>query len=59
MGSRKKLSRAEIHALRGKIKLNTGGQPFAEWWADHKREGKELEERKFQRLSALGRKSAP
>jgi hypothetical protein len=56
MGNREKLSREEIHALRGKIKLNTGGKPFSQWWADYKREEKELEERKFQRLSALGKK---
>ena len=45
-----------IHSFRGKYKLNTGGKSFSEWWADYKREEKELEERKFQRLAALGRK---
>jgi hypothetical protein len=48
-------SREDIHALRGKIKLNIGGKPFSQWWTDHKREEKELEERRFQRLSALGK----
>ena len=58
MARRKKtLSREEIHALRGKFKLNTGGKPFSEWWAEHKRDEKELEERRFERLSALGKES--
>jgi hypothetical protein len=57
MAVRKKiLSREEIHTLRGKYKLNTGGKPFAEWMADLNREEKELEERKFQRLAAIGKK---
>ena len=60
MAGRKKLSPAEmrkfIHACRGKFKLNTSGKPFSQWWADYKREEKELEERKFQRLAALGKK---
>ncbi|MGA9778021.1 MAG: hypothetical protein ACLPRE_14565 [Limisphaerales bacterium] len=46
-----------IHSFHGKIKLKTGGKSFSQWWADYKREEKELEERKFQRLTALGRKS--
>jgi len=53
---KKTLSREEIHALRGKFKLNTGGKSFSQWWADHKREEKELEERRYQRLAALGKK---
>jgi len=55
MAGRKKLSREEIHALRGKFKT-PGDKPFAEEWAEYKREEKELEERKFQRLAALGKK---
>lgn len=55
-GRKKSLSREEIHALRGKYKLNTGGKPFAEWWAEQKRKDKDLEERRFQRLAALGKK---
>ncbi len=59
-GRKKKTSPAEmrklIHSFRGKYTLNTGGKPFAEWWADYKREEKELEERKFQRHAALGKK---
>ena len=57
---KKKLSpekmREFIHSLRGSIKFDTGGKPFAEWMADLNREEKELEERKFQRLVALGKK---
>jgi hypothetical protein len=56
MASQKKeLSRDEIHALRGKYKM-PGDKPFAEWMAELNREEKELEERKFQRLAALGKK---
>jgi hypothetical protein len=57
---KKKLSpeqmREYIHSLRGSIKFDTGGKPFAEWMADLNREEKELEERKFQRLAALDKK---
>ena len=52
---KKKLSCDEIHALRGKYKI-PGDKPFAEWMADLKREEKELEEQKYQRLAALGKK---
>ncbi|MGB7768203.1 MAG: hypothetical protein WBN22_05040 [Verrucomicrobiia bacterium] len=55
MAGRKKLSRREIHALRGSFKT-PGDKPFAEWMAELNREEKELEERKFQRLAALGKK---
>ena len=58
MARRKKLSPAEmrkyIHSLRGKFKT-PGDKPFAEWMAELNREEKELEERKFQRLAALGK----
>jgi hypothetical protein len=53
---KKKLFPAEIHAMRGSIKLNTGGKPFSEWMAELNREEKELEERRFQRLATLGKK---
>ncbi len=46
-----------IHSFRGSLKRNLGDKPFAEEWAEYKREEKELEERKFQRLAALGNKS--
>ena len=52
---KKKLSSDEIHALRGKYKI-PGDKPFAECMADLKREEKELEEQKYQRLAALGKK---
>ena len=56
MASQKKiLSREEIHALRGKFKM-PDDKPFTEWMAELNREEKELEERKFQRLAALGEK---
>jgi hypothetical protein len=59
--SRRSTAKAEemrkfIHSFRGKIKLNTSGKPFDQWWADHKREERELEEKRFQRLAALGKK---
>jgi hypothetical protein len=47
--------RKRIHALRGSFKT-PGDKPFAEWMAELNREEKELEERKFQRLAALGKK---
>jgi len=48
MAGRKKLSRQEIHALRGSFKT-PGDKPFAEWMADLNREEKELEEAKLRR----------
>ena len=56
MAGRKKLSREEIHALRGSFKT-PNDKPFAEWMADLNREEKELEEKRYQRLAALGKKS--
>ena len=56
MAGRKKLSREEIHALRGSLKRKPGDKPLAEWWAEHHREEKELEERRFRRRAALGKK---
>jgi hypothetical protein len=59
MAGQKKMSPMEmrkyIHSLRGKFKT-PGDKPFAEWMAELNREEKELEERKFQRLAALGKK---
>lgn len=52
---REKEDREFIHSLRGSVKLNTGGKPFAEWMADLNREEKELEERRFQRLATMGK----
>jgi hypothetical protein len=57
---KKKLSPAEmrkfIHSLCGKYKSKPGDKPFAEWMADLNREEKELEEGKFQRFAAMGKK---
>jgi hypothetical protein len=59
VGRKKKLSpeqmREFVHSLRGSVKLNTGGKPFAKWMADLNCEEKELEERKYQRLAAMGK----
>lgn len=54
--AQKKRSRDEIHAMRGSIKFDTGGKPFAEWWAEHKREEIELEQRKLLRFTASGKR---
>jgi hypothetical protein len=60
MAKCKKTSPAEvrklINSMRGMFKRKPGDKPFAEEWAEYKREEKELEERKFQRLAALGKK---
>jgi hypothetical protein len=60
MARRKKLSPAEmrkyIHSLRGSFKT-PGDKPFAEWMAELNREEKELEEKRYQRLAALGKRS--
>ena len=57
MPSQKKMSQTEmrkyIHSLRGKYKT-PNDKPFAEWMAEA--DEKELEERKYQRLAALGKK---
>jgi hypothetical protein len=59
MVNRKKISNEEmrkrIHALRGSLKIKPGEKPFAEWMADLNREEKGLEERKYQRLAAMGK----
>ena len=52
---KKKLSCDEIHALRGKYKI-PDDKPFAEWMAELNHEEKELEEQRYQRLAALGKK---
>jgi hypothetical protein len=55
MGSRKHQLQA-IRAGRGSLKRKPSDKPLSEDWAKYKREEKELEERKFQRLAALGKK---
>jgi hypothetical protein len=47
--------RKRIKSLRGTLKLNTNEKPFAEWMSESNREEKVLEEKRFQRLTALGR----
>ena len=54
MKAPKKFSREEIRALRGSLKRKPGEKPFAERWADYKREEKELEEAKFHRWFGKG-----
>jgi AbrB family looped-hinge helix DNA binding protein len=45
----KPVTRHAINKLRGILKRKPGGKSFAEEWADHKREERELEERKHGR----------
>ena len=61
MANRKKEMPADkmrefIHSLRGSLKRKPGDKPFAEQWAEHKRAEMELEERKYQRFAAMGKK---
>ena len=60
MASSKKLSRADVHkqidAFRGIVKQTPGDKPSVEQWAETKRAEKESDDRKFQRLAALGGK---
>jgi hypothetical protein len=44
-----------IHSLRDSLKIKSGEKPFAEWWADYKREEKALEELKCKLRAALGK----
>jgi len=48
--------RTYIHALRGSLKRKPGDRPFAERMAELNREEMDLEEKRFQRLAALGKK---
>ena len=62
--SRRSLAKTEemrklIHSFRGRFKLNTSGKSFSQWWAELNREEKELEEKRFQRLAALGLRTKP
>jgi AbrB family looped-hinge helix DNA binding protein len=45
----KPVTRHAINRLRGILKRKPGDKPLAEEWAEHKREEKELEERKHAR----------
>jgi hypothetical protein len=58
MAKRKKTSPAEvrklINSMCGKYRPKPGDKPFAEEWAEYKREEKELEEAKFRRCFQPG-----
>lgn len=45
----KPVTRRTIAQLHGILKRKPGDKPFAEWWAEHKREEKALEEAKYAR----------
>ena len=45
----KPVTRHAINRLRGILKRKPGEKPFAEDWAEHKRQEKELEEAKYAR----------
>ena len=45
----KPVTAGTIRRLRGILKRKPGGKPFAEEWAEHKREEMELEEAKYAR----------
>jgi hypothetical protein len=49
-------TRELIRSFRGMFKRKPGDKPFAQWWAEHKAEERELEERRSQRLSAMIRR---
>jgi hypothetical protein len=55
MATRKKIPWKKIHALRGSLKRQPGDKSFAEEWAEHKREEKELEDAKFARCTRSAR----
>ncbi|MEK7686745.1 MAG: AbrB/MazE/SpoVT family DNA-binding domain-containing protein [Verrucomicrobiota bacterium] len=45
----KPVTKHAINRLRGILKRKPGEPPMSEWWAEHKRAEKELEERKYAR----------
>ena len=45
----KPVTRHAINRLRGILKRKPGDKPFAEEWAEHKRQEKQLEEKKYAR----------
>ena len=47
----KPITAASIRRLRGILKRKPGEKPFAEQWAGHKRDEKELEDAKYARLT--------
>jgi AbrB family looped-hinge helix DNA binding protein len=51
----KPITAASIRRLRGILKRKPGEKPFAEQWAEHKRDEKELEEAKYARITGGAR----
>ena len=47
----KPVTAVTIRRLRGILKRKPGGKPFAEEWAEHKREEHELEDAKYARCT--------
>jgi bifunctional DNA-binding transcriptional regulator/antitoxin component of YhaV-PrlF toxin-antitoxin module len=47
----KPVTKHAINRLRGILKRKPGEPPISEWWAEHKRQEKELEERKYARCA--------
>ena len=47
----KPVTKHAINRLRGILKRKPGEPPMSEWWAEHKREEKELEEAKYARCT--------
>ena len=47
----KPVTRHAINRLRGILKRKPGDKPFAEEWAEHKRQEKEMEEAKYARCA--------
>lgn len=48
----KPVTKHAINRLRGILKRKPGDKPFAEEWAEHKRQEKELEEAKYVRCAS-------
>ncbi len=46
----KPITAAAIKRARGILKRKAGDKPFRQWWAEHKKEEKALEEAKYARL---------
>ena len=48
----KPVTKHAINRLRGILKRKPGQPPMSEWWVEHQREEKELEERKYARCTS-------
>jgi bifunctional DNA-binding transcriptional regulator/antitoxin component of YhaV-PrlF toxin-antitoxin module len=51
----KPVTAVTIRKLRGILKRKPGDKPFAEEWAEHKREERELEDAKYARCTSSSR----